>query len=144
MRMGDPLDVMTACTINEYLDRSARKLTTADMDRLLHLRNRLIAKAESADPKRHTRLAHQANLLVRFLTARRRALDPDSPFWSEMAAAAYYLLKGMDFIPDDLEEVGYDDDALVLDRFFDNHRAEIMRLGRLIGLRPEQLERAMP
>jgi len=62
---------------------------------------------------------------------------------SELAVAASYLLKGFDIIPDGVKEIGFDDDAVLLDRVFARNRD---RLEEFLGdvLSPDQIVLLFP
>lgn len=120
---------MNAPTIDEYIDQKARALTPADRTRLLSLLDRCREKARAVPPGLHPRLAAQITLLADLLAdapedeAEWRSGRP----WPEFAVGAFYIVKGMDCIPDSVPDLGFRDDAKLLDRIFERNRTAILR-----------------
>lgn len=120
---------MKAATIDEYIENAASGIVPGELGRLADLSGRLWDKVAAADPVRHPRLQAQARvleiLLVSFLGSYHLLPESRQRVLAELGVAASYLLKGYDVIPDDVEEIGFDDDAFLVDAVFSRNRAVI-------------------
>jgi len=117
-------------TLSDYLTQAAAGMTRDQFTQLIGLRARLLDKAAAAPVGRHPRLERQARFVCEWLGHAAPLPDVLPPAWCEIAAAAWYLLKGVDQIPDSVEEIGFDDDALILDLAFSRNRAAVEELAR--------------
>ncbi|MBN8709219.1 MAG: hypothetical protein BGO12_11915 [Verrucomicrobia bacterium 61-8] len=120
---------MKAATIDEYIENAASGIVPGELGRLADLSERLWDKVVAADPVRHPRLQAQARILEILLVEYHSsygALSADKQrALVELGAAAAYLLKGYDVIPDEVEEIGFDDDAFLIDAVFSRNRPVI-------------------
>ena len=133
---------MKAPTIDQYIERTARKLGPKGWFELHPRASRLLERAAQADSVRHPRLCAQASVLQLLLSSPgKKEIPPELA--SELAVAASYLLKGFDIIPDGVKEIGFDDDAVLLDRVFARNRD---RLEEFLGdvLSPDQIVLLFP
>ncbi len=136
---------MKAPTIDEYIERKAQDLSAKDLAQLPALLERCRAKAQRVPTDRHPRLASQITLLAKLLeslpslAADRPGVDP----WRELAVGAFYVVKGVDCIPDSVPDIGFTDDARLLDRIFARNRTAILRAAERRNL-AESLTSAMP
>lgn len=133
---------MKAPTIDQYIERTARKLGPKGWSELRPRAARLLERAAKADSVRHPRLCAQASVLQLLLCSPGKREIP-SGLASELAVAASYLLKGFDIIPDGVKEIGFDDDAVLLDHVFsrnrarlENHLADVLSSDQIVLLFP--------
>lgn len=111
---------MKAPTIDRWIDSQAAKIVRKDINKLEPLLSIIIEKARSIDPQRHPRLGGQIEVMISFLQA--NYLELSQPV-RECAVALLYLHKKHDVIPDNIDDIGYADDAFVCDRIFLRNRA---------------------
>lgn len=120
---------MKAPTIDEYIEQKARALTPGDRRQLTALLPRCREKSAQVPADRHPRLAAQITLLADLLDhapADEKTWAAGQP-WPELAVGAFYILKGVDCIPDSVMDIGFTDDARLLDRIFERNRGAILR-----------------
>jgi len=112
-----------------------------DLDRFVEAGGRLVGREDSAGLRSgladlrgkisdlrpaHPRLARQLELLAAFFAAD-AACDPETvrtlpaTVCDETAFALFYTAKDMDLIPDELPEIGYDDDTAVVETVLSRH-----------------------
>lgn len=129
IKSGYGFPIVKAATIDEYIENAASGIVPGELGRLAGLSGRLWDKVASADPVRHPRLQAQARileiLLVEYQTGYALLPAEKQRALAELGVAAAYLLKGYDVIPDDVEEIGFDDDAFLVDTVFSRNRAAI-------------------
>lgn len=122
---------MKAATIDEYIENAASGIVPGELGRLADLSGRLWDKVTEADPVRHPRLQAQARILEILLVTYQPRYDElpsdERRALGELGVAASYLLKGYDVIPDEVEEIGFDDDAFLVDAVFSRNRDVIER-----------------
>lgn len=121
---GANIRPMKAPSIDEYIEEHSARITPEEWARLGVSCLLIEKRASGADAARHPRLLPQAALLKELLTSG----APEGavlPAEAEMAVAASYLLKGYDLIPDEIAVIGFDDDAMLLDRIFHRNRAAL-------------------
>lgn len=122
---------MKAATIDEYIENAASGIVPGELGRLADLSGRLWDKVVEADPVRHPRLQAQARileiLLVTYLPSQDALPADEKRALAELGVAASYLLKGYDVIPDEVEGIGFDDDAFLIDAVFSRNRDVIER-----------------
>lgn len=135
--------VMKAPTIDEYIESKARELTTRDFARLPQLLDQCRAKAGNIPTGRHPRLAAQIEVMASLLESESRARASERECRRELAVGAFYVVKGVDCIPDTVPDIGYADDARLLDRIFSRNREAILRAAEGNPL-AEQLPQALP
>jgi len=118
-----------AATIDEYIENAASGIVPGELGRLADLSGRLWDKVTEADPVRHPRLQAQARileiLLVSYLPGHDSLPAKKQRALAELGVAASYLLKGYDVIPDEVDEIGFDDDAFLIDAVFSRNREVI-------------------
>jgi len=118
-----------AATIDEYIENAASGIAPGELGRLADLSGRLWDKVAAADPVRHPRLQAQARileiLLVSYLPGHDSLPAKKQRALAELGVAASYLLKGYDVIPDEVDEIGFDDDAFLIDAVFSRNREVI-------------------
>lgn len=117
---------MKAPTIDEYIEESASRLVPEELPALLARVSLLEKRASKADPSRHPRLRAQAVVLTQLFSS--FPVRKLSQTEAELAVGALYLLKGYDLIPDNIKPIGFDDDAMLLDRVFERNRTSIEAL----------------
>jgi uncharacterized membrane protein YkvA (DUF1232 family) len=115
---------MKAPTLDEYIKDHAARLVPADRGRIRARASQLHERAGQADATRHPRLRAQAAVLAE-LFSNEASTGKLSRAEAEAAVGALYLLKGFDIIPDEVVPIGFDDDALLLDRIFERNRAAL-------------------
>ncbi len=120
---------MKAATIDEYIENAASGIAPGELGRLADLSGCLWDKVAAADPVRHPRLQAQARILEILLVSYQDRYDSlaaeKQRALRELGVAASYLLKGYDVIPDEVDEIGFDDDAFLIDTVFNRNRAVI-------------------
>ena len=95
----------------EYIVRGGARLGLADLDVLRKLLPQVGRKADRLTDS--VRLRRRLDVLALFLQeSEGRAL---TPLVRECAFVLYYFLKGYDFIPDSIPDVGLVDDALLVE-----------------------------
>lgn len=120
--MTNPASPGSAISLDDYLDQSRPGITAADLAELRGFEDRILAKLDTKEALAHRDLQEGSRLLLAAIFSRRAldAVDPLPVDLAEAGVALRYLLKGMDFIPDSVPEIGLTDDArlvaCVLDR----------------------------
>ncbi|MFZ4484648.1 MAG: YkvA family protein [Chthoniobacterales bacterium] len=109
-----------AVSLDEYIDQLRANVTAADLVRMRKHLRALRAKAEKARADGHVDLVAGIGCLAAILESPLVAgcKDPLPKHLAEAGAAATYLLKGIDLIPDSLPEIGLSDDAWIVGRVF--------------------------
>lgn len=130
------IPLMKAPTIDEFIVARAAALTVDDIAQLSRLVAGCREKAGRIPTEHYPRLPHQIAVLVAMLRQcpqPRPAILPESA-WRELIVGASYLTKGVDCIPDQVPELGYADDAGLIDKIFERNRPAILRASRDLGI----------
>lgn len=103
-------------TVDNYIENEAAKMRAGRLRELGAFVASLQSKLDGAKPELRT----TGTALLRVLASPevRAASDPLPPHLAEAGVAAEYLLKGVDLIPDQVEGIGLDDDAIVVGKVF--------------------------
>jgi len=106
---------------SDYIRQGAACLEPADLIAMRSLLPKVTEKVSAiADSKR---LQRRIEMLVQFF--RESADRSADPATKEAAFALFYFLKGEDFIPDNIPEVGLLDDALLIETVFRRNQLEL-------------------
>lgn len=107
-----------AVSLDEYIEHLTSGFDASGLLALREWMPRLREKAEAAGAAGHADLVEGVKHLERVLLSEEaaRAEDPLPKHLAEAGAAATYLLKGIDIIPDMVPEIGYSDDAWIVAR----------------------------
>jgi len=118
-----------AVTIDEYIEKQRKEITSTDLRTLSAFRERLLDNLNETNVKDYPRLCDEVNLIVRLLDSApvKQAKDPLPAWLAEVGVAAGYLLKRYDLLPDHLPEIGFADDALIVERVIERNGAEVYR-----------------
>ena len=109
-----------AAHLDDYIEQGSREMTAARLRALAKLTRELAAKMSTEQARPHADLHLYNARLIRLLESEhvKACSDPLDAAWAEAGVAAQYLLKGMDFIPDRVPEIGLTDDARVVSCVF--------------------------
>lgn len=112
-----------AVTIDEYIENQSRALTAAELRGLRSLTPALLGKKNAALAQQRHKLARGIDTLLALLptAAVEQAADPLPKHLAEAGAAARYVLKGADIIPDNLPELGLADDEWIVKRVLERN-----------------------
>jgi len=118
-----PLNPDKAISIDEFLDVEVAKFRAEDLVDLRRHVNGLRGKMESEQAQVHYDLVQGIKLLISLLESPEldRCSDPLPAHLAEAGVAAAYVLKGVDFIPDSIPEIGLTDDARILARVLERN-----------------------
>jgi hypothetical protein len=118
-----PLNPDKPVSIDEFLDAEVSKFRAADLLGLRRHVDGLRGKMESDQARVHYDLVQGIGLLIGLLQSSEseNCSDPLPAHLAEAGVAAAYILKGMDFIPDSIPEIGMTDDARILARVFERN-----------------------
>lgn len=118
-----PLNPQKAVSIDEFIDSESRSITSKKLVKLIDLIPNLRAKMETEQAQAHYDLIQGVEILIQILQSPEvsNSSDPLPPHLSELGVAAYYILKGVDIIPDSIPEIGLTDDARILARVFERN-----------------------
>jgi len=137
----DPRDVRA------YLLRQAADIAPADVQTLLAQADEVRRKA-AGDNQRHELFHRQIDLALQLLEDHAEGACEQIPYRtvSLLAAALFYWLEPMDFIPDFLPGIGTSDDALVLELAFELAASGIERYCTFkdVPLHPTRLDPHRP
>ena len=118
-----PFHPQKAVSIDEFIDAERVSLTSKSLIKLIDLIPNLRAKMETEQAMAHYDLIQGVEILISILQSNEvtKCSDPLPPHLAEAGVAAYYILKGVDFIPDSIPEIGLTDDARILARVFERN-----------------------
>lgn len=118
-----PLNPDKAVSIDEFLDAEVSQFRAADLLDLRRHVNGLRGKMESEQARVHYDLVQGIALLIGLLQSPEleECSDPLPAHLAEAGVAAAYILKGVDFIPDSIPEIGLTDDARILARVLERN-----------------------
>src|SRR4029077_20787073 len=115
-------------TIDEFIEDQARHLNSIDISVLSSFSDRLLDKLKETNAVEYPELQEAVHVIIRFLEspAAQQAKDPLPSWMAETGFAASYLLKRFDLIPDHVAEIGFADDALILQRVVRRNQSELI------------------
>lgn len=118
-----PFNPQKAVSIDEFIDTERVSVTSKSLIKLIDLIPNLRAKMETEQARAHYDLIQGVEILISILqsTEVTKSSDPLPPHLAEAGVAAYYILKGVDIIPDSIPEIGLTDDARILARVFERN-----------------------
>ncbi len=118
-----PFNPQKAVSIDEFIDTEKVSVTSKSLIKLIDLIPNLRAKMETEQARAHYDLIQGVEILISILqsTEVTKSSDPLPPHLAEAGVAAYYILKGVDIIPDSIPEIGLTDDARILARVFERN-----------------------
>jgi hypothetical protein len=107
-----------AVSLDEYINHLREGFTAEELRKLRRHLPALRAKGEAARAEGHQELVSGVEVLAAVLesAAVETCADPLPVPLAEAGAAAAYLLKGIDLIPDTLPRIGLSDDAWIVAR----------------------------
>ena len=116
-------DPSIALSIDQFLETEAKKIRAHDLRDLRRFSARLVEKTLLPEARQHFDLHTGVQILIRILESpiTETAADPLPQDLAELVVAGRYLLRGADFIPDWIPEIGLTDDARILARVFERH-----------------------
>jgi hypothetical protein len=115
-------------TIDEFIEDQARHLNSIDISVLSSFSDRLLDKLKETNAVEYPELQEAVHVIIRFLEspAAQQAEDPLPSWMAETGFAAGYLLKRFDLIPDHVADIGFADDALILQRVVRRNQSELI------------------
>ena len=115
-------------TIDEFIEDQARHLNSIDISVLSSFSGRLLDKLKETNAVEYPELQEAVHVIIRFLEspAAQQAEDPLPSWMAETGFAAGYLLKRFDLIPDHVADIGFADDALILQRVVRRNQSELI------------------
>ena len=118
-----PLNPDKPVLIDEFLDAEASSIRAKDLLALRRHIDGLRGKMNSEQARVHYDLVRGIELLIVLIESPEveACADPLPAHLAEAGVAANYILKGMDFIPDSIPEIGLTDDARVLARVLERN-----------------------
>jgi uncharacterized membrane protein YkvA (DUF1232 family) len=118
-----PFNPQKAVSIDEFIDTEKVSVTSKSLIKLIDLIPNLRAKMETEQARAHYDLIQGVEILISILQSAEvtKSSDPLPPHLAEAGVAAYYILKGVDIIPDSIPEIGLTDDARILARVFERN-----------------------
>ena len=118
-----PFNPQKAVSIDEFIDAESAALTSKSLIKLIDLIPNLRAKMETEQARAHYDLIQGVEILISILQSNEvtKCSDPLPTHLAEAGVAAYYILKGVDIIPDSIPEIGLTDDARILARVFERN-----------------------
>jgi hypothetical protein len=118
-----PLNPQKAVSIDEFIEAERANFTSKNLIKLVDLIPNLRAKMETEQARAHYDLIQGVESLIRILQSPdvTGSSDPLPTHLAEAGVAAYYILKGADFIPDSIPEIGLTDDARIVARVFERN-----------------------
>lgn len=122
--------------IQDFVTRGAQKITPVDIAQLEQQLPLVVAKITEAEPARQPHLRGQAEFLVRYVEdcLESQFAPEDLAALAEAIFALIYLHKGADIIPDEIPEIGYEDDSAVVRTVLMRHAEEFARFATHSGL----------
>lgn len=118
-----PFNPQKAVSIDEFIEGEKQHITSKSLLKLIDLIPNLRAKMETEQARAHYDLIQGVEILIQILQSSdvSKSSDPLPPHLAEAGVAAYYILKGVDIIPDSIPEIGLTDDARILARVFERN-----------------------
>jgi len=118
-----PLNPQKAVSIDEFIEGEKSQINADSLGKLVHLIPNLRSKMETEQARAHYDLIKGVEVLIRLFHSPEvsECQDPLPQHLAEAGAAAYYILKGVDIIPDAIPEIGLTDDARILARVFERN-----------------------
>ena len=112
-----------AILLDEYIENERAGMTAECLRELGGFSARIFAKLASEQARQHHDLHEGTRCLMRILAPELLGsyADPLPAHLAEAGVALAYLLKGVDFIPDSVLEIGLTDDARVVARVLDRN-----------------------
>jgi len=119
-----------AISLDDFIDESRAEMSAAEIRELATFRVQVEAKLATEQARQHHDLQAGIGILFHFITSpeAQRAEDPLPQDIAEAGVAIRYLLKGIDFIPDSIPEIGMTDDARLVARVLDRNPRLIQRV----------------
>jgi uncharacterized membrane protein YkvA (DUF1232 family) len=120
-----PLNPGKAVSIDEFIESERKNFTTSDFVALREHVSALRSKMETEQARIHYDLQQGVELLISWIEDEESVSDEDPlpAHLAEAGVAAFYILKGVDLIPDSIPEIGLTDDARILARVLDRNPA---------------------
>lgn len=112
-----------AISLDEFIETERAGMTAGRLRELSGFSARIFAKLATEQARQHHDLHEGTESLMRIVTSW-QAGDCASPLPKHLAEAGValaYLLKGVDFIPDSIPEIGLTDDARLVARVLDRN-----------------------
>lgn len=118
-----PLNPQKAVSIDEFIESERATLDSKSLVKLVGLIPNLRAKMQTEQAQVHYDLVEGVDLLIKVLQSPdvAQSSDPLPSHLAEAGVAAYYILKGVDIIPDSIPEIGLTDDARILARVLERN-----------------------
>ncbi len=112
-----------AISLDDFIDESRAEVSAADIRDLAKLHAEVKAKLATDQARQHHDLQAGVRLLMEFISSdeARNAADPLPTALAEAGLGIRYLLKGIDFIPDSVPEIGMTDDARLVARILERN-----------------------
>ena len=116
-------------TIDEFIDKGGRLVTSANLHALALQTNQLLNKLKGISPAHYPGLDQAVITIVLVLKSARAkaAVDPLPKHLAEVAFAAEYFLKVCDLIPDNTPDIGLADDNALLKRVLTRNQNELAK-----------------
>jgi uncharacterized membrane protein YkvA (DUF1232 family) len=116
-------------TIDEFIEDQAQHVNSIDISVLGAFSGRLLDKLKGTHADEYPGLREAVHVIIRVLESPRaqQTKDPLPRWLAETGFAAGYLLKRFDLIPDHVAEIGFADDALILQRVVRRNQSELHR-----------------
>ncbi|MEX1119513.1 MAG: YkvA family protein [Terrimicrobiaceae bacterium] len=110
-------------SIDDFINTEAVDMTADHLRQLAGMTRQMREKLTMDQARQHFDLHEGTDILVRLLESEDVANCTDPlPIWmAEAGVASFYLLKGVDLIPDWLPEIGLTDDARVVARVLERN-----------------------
>jgi uncharacterized membrane protein YkvA (DUF1232 family) len=109
-------------SIDEYIDRNRRAMSTSKMSRIRELLPALSSKALQAVTEGRYDLVIHIDMLKRAVGAGgRKGKKPLTREMEEAGVAVDYLIRGVDAIPDFVEGIGLADDEIIVRRVLERN-----------------------
>ncbi|HZC36965.1 MAG TPA: YkvA family protein [Chthoniobacterales bacterium] len=116
-------------TIDEYIEIQRQDVRSADLRVLRTFTDRMLDKLKEANASEYAGLTDAIHVVVQLLESPEVELAKDPlPLWlAEIGFAAGYLLRRFDLIPDHVAEIGFADDAIILQRVMERNQTDLCR-----------------
>lgn len=112
-----------AILLDEYIETERAGMTAGRLREISGFSARIFAKLATEQARQHHDLHEGAESLMRIVASWQTGdcADPLPKHLAEAGVALAYLLKGVDFIPDSIPEIGLTDDARLVARVLDRN-----------------------